>query len=60
MSGFFYYLLTFEESVTSVFGIRFPYEQPQYTVLEDLGQSVEVRQYEPRLAIEAAIDNPDQ
>jgi SOUL heme-binding protein len=60
MSGFFYYLLTFAESVTSVFGIRFPYEQPQYTVLEDLGQSVEVRQYEPRLAIEAAIDDPDQ
>ena len=41
MSGFFYYLLTFAESVTSVFGIRFPYEQPQYTVLQDLGQSVE-------------------
>jgi hypothetical protein len=24
MSGFFYYFLTFAESVTSVFGIRFP------------------------------------
>ncbi len=60
MSGFFYYLLTFAESATSVFGIRFPYEQPHYTVLEDLGQSVEVRQYEPRLAIEARIDDPDQ
>jgi hypothetical protein len=43
-----------------VFGIRFPYEQPQYTLLEDVGQSVEVRQYEPRLAIEAAIDDADQ
>ena len=60
MSGFFYYLLTFAESVTSIFGIRFPYEQPQYVVVQDLGQSVEVRQYDPRPAIEATVDGPDR
>jgi hypothetical protein len=60
MSGFFYYLLTFAESVTSVFGLRFPYEQPRYAVLQDLGQNVEVRQYEPRLAIEAVVDDRDR
>ena len=60
MSGFFYYLLTFAESITSVFGVRFPYEQPHYTVLQQLGQSVEIRQYEPRLAIEAVVEDPDR
>ena len=60
MSAFLYYLLTFTESVTSVFGLRFGYEQPHYTVLQDLGRSVEIRQYEPRLAIEAVIDDADR
>ena len=60
MSGFFYYLLTFAESVTSVFGIRSVYEQPHYAVVQDLGESVEVRRYEPRLAIEATIADPDR
>ena len=60
MSGIFYYLLTFAESITSVFGLRFPYEQPRYSVLQDLGQSVEVRQYEPRLAVEAVVDGTDR
>lgn len=56
MSAFFYYLLTFAESVTSVFGVRFPYEQPHYIVLQTLGQNVEVRRYDPREAIEATVD----
>lgn len=60
MSGFFYYLLTFAESVTSVVGLRFPYEQPHYVVVQDLGNSAEIRRYDPRLAIEAAIDDPDR
>ena len=60
MSGFFYYLLTFAESVTSVVGLRFPYEQPHYAVVQDLGNGAEVRRYDPRLAIEADIDDPDQ
>jgi hypothetical protein len=59
MSGFGYYLLTFAESITSVFGLRFPYEQPQYTVLQDLGRAVEVRQYAPSLAIEATVTDPN-
>jgi hypothetical protein len=60
MSGFFYYLLTFAESVTSVFGVRFPYEQPHYAVVQDLGRGVEIRRYEVRLAIEATVDDPDR
>lgn len=60
MSSFLYYLLTFAESVTSVFGLRFPYEQPHYAVIQDLGQSVEVRHYGPRLAIEAIIKGTDR
>jgi hypothetical protein len=60
MSGFFYYLLTFAESVTSVFGIRFPYEQPHYVVVQELGQEVEIRQYDPRQAIEATVDGPNR
>jgi SOUL heme-binding protein len=56
MSGFCYYLLTFAESVVSVVGIRSVYEQPRYVVLQDLGQSVEIRRYEPRVAIEAVIE----
>jgi hypothetical protein len=59
MSGFPYYLVTFAESITSVVGLRF-YEQPRYAVLQDLGQSVEVRRYEPRIAIEAMVDGADR
>lgn len=43
MSGILYYLLTFAESIISVFGLRCAYEQPHYVVIQDLGQSVEVR-----------------
>ena len=60
MSGFFYYLLTFAESITSVFGLRFPYEQPPYVVIQDLGQSVEIRHYDAREAIEATVAGPDR
>ncbi|OYV33875.1 MAG: hypothetical protein B7Z80_22810 [Rhodospirillales bacterium 20-64-7] len=56
MGGIFYYLLTFAESVTSVFGLRFAYEQPRYAVVETLSHHVEVRRYEPRAAIEATVD----
>lgn len=54
MSAFFYYLLTFAESVTSVVGIR-TYEQPRYAVVQTLGHDAEIRRYEPRVAIEATI-----
>jgi len=60
MSGILYYLLTFAESLTSVFGLRFPYEQPSYVVIQDLGQDVQVRRYDPRLAIEATVDGPNR
>src|SRR4051794_9022070 len=56
MSGFCYYLVTFAESIASIFGIRSVYEQPRYEVLQHLGQSVEIRRYEPRVAIEAVIE----
>lgn len=60
MSGFLYYLLTFAEGVTSVFGIRGVYEQPRYAVIQGLGQNAEIRCYEPRVAIEATIDGGDR
>ena len=59
MSGFLYYLLTFAESITSVFGLRFTYEQPRYAVVQKLGESVEIRRYEPREAIEATVSRGD-
>ena len=60
MSGLFYYLLTFAESVTSVFGLRFAYEQPHYVVIQDLGRSVEIRHYDPREAIQATVPGSDR
>ncbi len=60
MSSFFYYLLTFGEAVTSVFGLRFPYDQPHYAVIQDLGQNVEIRRYDPRLAVEVTIRDADR
>jgi hypothetical protein len=60
MSGFFYYMLTFAESLASVVGLRFPYDQPPYTVLQHLGDSVEIRKYDQREAIQATIDSPDK
>ncbi|HBK09101.1 MAG TPA: heme-binding protein [Acetobacteraceae bacterium] len=60
MSDFLYYLTTFVEAVASVFGLRFAYEQPHYTVIQNLGPDVEVRQYDPRLAIEATVAGSDR
>lgn len=59
MSTVLYYLLTFAESVTGVFGVRF-YEQPRYAVVEKLGPDAEIRRYEPRGAIEATVTNDDR
>jgi len=47
-----YYLTTGAEAVLSVFGIRWLYEQPRYTVVERLGDQIEIRSYDPRLAVE--------
>jgi hypothetical protein len=40
----------------SVTGIRLSYEQPPYTVLEPIGDTIEVRCYDSRLAAEATLD----
>jgi hypothetical protein len=40
----------------SVIGIRSGYEQPPYTVLERIGDTIEVRRYDSRLAAEATVE----
>lgn len=52
MEKFFYYAFTFLESALSVVGIRATYEEPRYAVVERLDRDVEVRAYEPRVAVE--------
>lgn len=52
MNKFIYYLVTLCESVLGVFGVRSFYDQPRYTVVERLDRGVEIRAYEPRLAVE--------
>ena len=47
-----YYLVTLVESVFSVFGVRALYEQPRYAVMQRLDRGVEIRAYEPRMAVE--------
>jgi SOUL heme-binding protein len=58
--GFLYYLITFAESIISVFGLRGLYEQPRYLVEQVLGQGVEIRRYEPQSAIEATVQADDR
>ena len=43
----------------SVVGIRSGYEEPSYEVVDRLDESVEVRAYAPRVAVEARVDTPD-
>jgi len=43
----------------SFFGIRSGYEQPQYEIVDHIGESVEIRAYGPRLAAEARLENTD-
>jgi len=56
MGTIFYYLMTFAEAGLGVVGIRGLYEQPRYTVVERLPDSVEVRDYAPRVAAETNDD----
>jgi hypothetical protein len=56
MGTLLYYLLTFAEAGLGVFGIRTPYEQPPYAVMERLPGGVEVRDYAARAAVET--DDP--
>lgn len=53
-----YYALTFAESALSVVGIRATYEQPAYAVVERLPRAVEIRRYEPRVAVETDMAGP--
>ncbi len=55
MSKVLYFLATFGESVLSVFGIRAPYEQPSYRVVQVLESGIEIRAYAPRVAVETPI-----
>jgi len=59
LARFFYYLVTGAEAVISVFGIRSFYEQPYYTVVERLGDAIEIRSYGPHLAVETTVEGPD-
>ena len=43
----------------SVFGIRSGYEQPPYTVLERVEETVEIRRYNSRLAAEVTVEAGD-
>ncbi|MFH6781126.1 MULTISPECIES: SOUL family heme-binding protein [Methylobacterium] len=52
MDRILYYAVTLLESVLGVFGVRAFYDQPRYAVVERLDRGVEIRAYEPRVAIE--------
>lgn len=59
LANFFYYLVTAAEAVLSVFGIRSFYEQPPYSVVERLGNAIEIRAYGPRLAVETTVESTE-
>lgn len=50
----------FTLSACSLFGVRDGYEQPPYTVVQTLGEDVEIRRYPPRLAAQATVEADDQ
>ncbi len=52
MDKVLYYAVTLVESVLGVFGVRAFYDQPRYAVMERLDRGVEIRAYEPRIAVE--------
>jgi hypothetical protein len=55
MTKIWYFLSTFADSGLSVFGIRSPYEQPSYQVLQQIGPAIELRRYEARVAVETEM-----
>ena len=55
----FYYALTFAEAGLSVFGIRDTYEQPPYTVRQEIAEAVQIRDYAPRVAVETSVESAD-
>lgn len=44
----------------SMFGIRSGYEQAAYTVVDRVGQTIEVRQYRPQLVAEVVVEAADE
>ncbi len=56
LAKFLYYLVTGAEAVLSVFGIRSLYEQSRYTVVERLGETIDIRTYGPRVAVETTVE----
>ena len=51
---FTYYAVLALESVVGAFGVRL-YEEPRYRVADRIGQTIEVREYAPRVAAEVTI-----
>ena len=51
-----YWLATAGESVLSLAGIRATYDQPAYSVLAELPNHVEIRDYQARTAVETTVD----
>jgi hypothetical protein len=51
-----YWLTTAGESALGFFGIRTPYEQPDYRVAAHLANAVEIRDYAARTVIETPIE----
>ena len=43
-------------AVVSMFGVNMGTEQPRYAVLDRIGDNIEIRQYEPRVAAETIVD----
>lgn len=54
-----YYGVLVLEYVLGVFGIRL-YEEPQYDVIDRIGDRVEIRRYGPRLAAEVDLASADE
>jgi hypothetical protein len=46
-------------SACSILDTRSDYEQPQYEVVDHIGEVVEIRNYGPRLAAEARVESAD-
>lgn len=57
---FFYYLTATLESALSLVGVRAPYEQPPYQVVQTLPDRVEIRSYPARVAAETPVENGDE
>jgi hypothetical protein len=59
MSKLLYFLSTFVDSGLSIVGIRSPYEQPRYEVVQTIAPDVEIRDYAPRTVVETNVTSDD-